>query len=342
MSRLPATRRRLGPARRGGGLGKWRRASCALALVLSSSWSRTAGAADPVAEAAFQEGLRLLELARFEEACHVLEASHAMEPKSGTLVVLASCHAELGKTATAWAEYKEAAALARAEGRASHADKANELAAELLPRLSSLRIELTSPTEQPPSVRVDETAIPHGMLAIALPLDPGEHRVVAAAPGRRTWSQSFVLGPSEQRVVTIPTLELSPLENASPPPSARPAETPRDTPQPTPPMWPWVVGGAGLVALGASAVSLAVSRSASDELDDVCSEARNLCPLDYAEGPPRTAELTGFGLFVGFGIAGLAGVVTGLTGLALRPDAPATTRVSASPDHARLDVTMHF
>ncbi len=319
-----------------------RRLACALAFVAVSSSSSRARAADPVAEAAFQEGLRLLQLARFDEACHVLEASHALEPKSGTLVVLASCHAELGKTATAWAEYKEAAALARAEGRVGHADKANELAAELVQRLASVRIELTAPSDTPPTVRVDDVVIPPGTFAIALPMDPGEHHVEATAPGFRTWSQRFVLGRSEPRVVAIPPLELLPVEAPSRPLPPRPDVPQQDVQRAERPTWPWIVGGAGLVALGASAASLAVSASASAELDDACSEARNLCPRDYDGRPAREAELAGFGLFVGFGVAGVAGVATGLATLLTLPDGKGEARVSVSARHGRIDFAMPF
>ena len=47
-------------------------------------------------------------------------------------------------------------------------------------------------------------------------------------------------------------------------------------------------------------------------------------------------------LFVGFGIAGVAGVATGVTGLLLRDDGPAKVRVSASPDRARVDLAVPF
>src|SRR4051812_48166576 len=113
-------------------LGKPLFALLAIAQLLASMPAR---AEDPIAESLFQEARTLMERGQFKDACPRLEASHRLEPKSGTMTMLASCNEQIGKLATAWAGYKAAAAIARAEGRKEHVDKATELAAALEPRL---------------------------------------------------------------------------------------------------------------------------------------------------------------------------------------------------------------
>src|SRR5687768_2630591 len=86
-----------------------------LLLALGSS-ARSSSAQDAndkaQAEALFQQGLGLFEGGKTQEACPLFEQSHRLEPKLGTLLNLALCHEKLGKTASAWAEFTEAANLA--------------------------------------------------------------------------------------------------------------------------------------------------------------------------------------------------------------------------------------
>src|SRR5437868_9667352 len=67
-----------------------------ISLLLVSVPAR---AADPMAESLFQEARALMEHGRFEDACPKLAASHRLEPKSGTMTMLASCDEQIGKLA---------------------------------------------------------------------------------------------------------------------------------------------------------------------------------------------------------------------------------------------------
>src|SRR5690606_30041935 len=79
--------------------------------------SGTARADKATAESLFQEGKRLMEQGQIEEACPKFQASMDAEPSVGAMLNLARCHELTGKTATAWAEYTEAANLARRAGQ---------------------------------------------------------------------------------------------------------------------------------------------------------------------------------------------------------------------------------
>jgi hypothetical protein len=76
------------------------------------------GSQKAAAESLFQEGKRLMDAGRYDEACPKFEASHKAEPSVGAMLNLARCHELAGKTASAWVEYKEAAKLAQQTGQA--------------------------------------------------------------------------------------------------------------------------------------------------------------------------------------------------------------------------------
>src|SRR5260221_9700518 len=92
------------------------------ALVVSSALVAPDARAQPSpddagAEALFLEGRRLMDAARFDEACAKFAASQKLAPGLGTLMNLADCEEHRGRTATAWAHFREAAAEAHEAGR---------------------------------------------------------------------------------------------------------------------------------------------------------------------------------------------------------------------------------
>lgn len=290
-------------------------------------------AADPVAESMFQQALQMMRDGKFEEAKQALEASHKLEPKSGTLLVLGSCNEQLGHTATAWAQYKEASGMARAEGRTEHVSKATELAKALEPRLSRLRIDaqrLQGGVQL--VVKLDGVVVLDGQLGVAFAIDPGKHVVTATAPGRAEWSSTIAVeAGKDPQIVAVPELDV--VKEAPPPPTATP-RVPPPAPDPKPtgpsdkasrsgggvgPVWAWIVGGSG-VAIGAVAIGFGVDQQAvSSELYDRCGEKRTECPRGYDFEGAREREVRDFDLFLGLGLTGLVATSTGVLGLALTP-----------------------
>ena len=197
--------------------------------------------------ALFEAGRKLLADGKVDEACGKLEQSYAVEPTLGTLLNLGVCHDKQGRTATAWAELTKAGDLAAAAGATARVEFAREQATAIQARLS--RLVVKAPPNAPAGlvVRVDGRELGAAVLGTPMPLDPGDHALEIAAPGKRTFSTRVKLerGPST-RAVDVPALEddtraatPAPAPTSSPAkaepagPSATPAQAPsgRATPR---------------------------------------------------------------------------------------------------------------
>ncbi|MCC6523877.1 MAG: hypothetical protein IT373_14560 [Polyangiaceae bacterium] len=285
-----------------------------LALLASLGVSRVARASDPVAEAMFQEAAGLMGEGRLAEACPKLETSQKREARSGTLLLLASCHEQLGRSATAWVEYKDAIGLAKREGRQDNEDKATTLAQALEPKLSRLRLDAPAMPGIELALELDGAPVSLGSL---IPVDPGDHTLKISAPGRKERSLTVSIGKEPE----TKTLAIAELEKAPDVPPAPQAPAPEHAPGAPAaggvPAWAWVTGGLGLASLGV-AVGMRIDQSAtSNSIDDLCGEGRKHCPPTSDFDAMYARETRDFGLFVGFGIGGVALLATGLAGVAL-------------------------
>jgi hypothetical protein len=235
---------------------------------------------------------------RLDDACPKLAESHRLDPGGGTLLNLAVCHEGQGKTATAWAEFKEGLEAARRDGRADRERFARISIERLEPRLSRLRVVVLS-TQAALGVRVERDGVPMDaeLLRAEVPVDPGPHVIVAIAPGYRRWQTEVHIGAAGDRV----TVEVPPLERwqAAPPreqPSAR-SDSLRTA--------GYVVGGLGLVALGVGG-GFGINAIVRDrKARERCSAA--FCPDEASLSLSREANLSATVANVGMA-AGLAAV----------------------------------
>jgi hypothetical protein len=284
----------------------------AVAWLLSASPVR-GQTAEAVAETLYQEGKQLIEHGQYAEACPKLAESHRMDPGGGTVLLLAICYEQIGKTASAWVKYNEAVALARRDGRTDREERARERVDALEPRLSRL-VLLVSPELKRAAgveVSVDGTPVPIASVA-TLPVDPGPHTVVASAPGKQSWSATVSISDAEQGRLEVPPLSDLP---APPRPTRAPAAAPtRSAPAQAPVsstrLAAWIVGAAGAVSLGVSgyfgwrAATLhdrARQLCPKSECDDATGVARNQAALRAA----RAADILG-----GIGVVAVGTAVT--------------------------------
>jgi hypothetical protein len=290
--------------------------------------------------ALFQQGRDLVKQGRYAEACPKLAESQRLEPKLGTLLNLAVCNEKLGKTATAWAEYASAAAMARREGAREQEREAfaRDQAAALEKTLARVTFRATAPE---PGIRLtlDDQPLADAVLGTPLPIDPGKHRLSVGAAGKKAWSTVFEVPAEKADVdVPIPSLEAAPAEPPPPPPVIAPVQTPPLTarpavapvtlavaPAPSGPSTATVLMGVGF-GVGAAgvlvgAVTGAVTLANAGSIRSKCTN--NQCGSDQQsaiDGANTLANVSN----VSFGF-GAAGIVVGVVGVLLRPGPKAAT-----------------
>ena len=196
------------------------RRSLVLLLVAASSVvlhapARAQGAADlAAAEALFDEGKHSLEQGAYSEACAKLSASLRLDVGIGTMLYLAECYLRSGRTASAWGQFREAAAVA-ASRRDAREPLARDRAARLEPQLSRLVVMISASDIAGMVVRRDGEPIERAVWSTPVPVDPGDHVVEASAPGRKT----FVGIVRVERDRSTLTVTVPPLDDAAPPES---------------------------------------------------------------------------------------------------------------------------
>lgn len=311
------------------------------------------------AVALFDEARGLMAAGRYAEACPKLEESQRLDPGVGTLFNLSDCNEHIGRTASAWIGYREVASTSLATRQVERERVARARAAALEPKLTRLRI-LVAPNAAVPGLEVRRNGEPVGppLWGTAVPLDPGQHVVRAAAPGRDPWATTVTLsGPGATLDVTVPLLAAAQGLDAPPPvpaaqlePSVPPAPAPKSTAAPalpsaaerpradepaTPRAWQRPLGmalaGLGVVGL---AVGTGIGVSAKSTFGDAAGHCNDQGQCD-GEGLSirHDAVVRGnlaTGVFVAGGVLAAGGVVLWLTAPPGRAHAP-TAGLLAGP-----------
>ena len=200
------------------------------------------------AEAQFNEGRRLVALGRYAEACPCFIASERIDHGVGTMLNLADCYEKNGQTASAWAGFRAAAEAANAEKQPDREDIAREREIALLPQLAHLAI-LPPQHGLPPGSEVhrDGILVSPWLWSSPVPVDPGDHVVVVAAPGKVDYSATVHVPkqPPLTIVARVPALQ----DRPAPPPKAPVTVAPPPTT-----LHPRAKVGLALVGLGAAGV----------------------------------------------------------------------------------------
>jgi len=271
-----------------GGTGARALATWAAVCVLTAAPASLAQQAAPgggsndkvAAEALFEQGRALVAQGKYAEACPRFADSERLDPSSGTLLNLANCYEKLGRTATAWATYREAASAASASGRADNLGVAQRHADALVPKLAKLTATVTQAVDGM-VVRRDGVEMPRSEWGAPIPIDSGSHTVEAEAPGYKTWSTDIDVPQDGALVtVTVPTLEAAPVQPA--PPAAAPSAATTPTEALAPGVGAGtdttsesvgngqrvagiVIGAVGLAGLGASALFAVLAKNTYDD-----------------------------------------------------------------------------
>lgn len=292
------------------------------------------------ARALFDEGRELMKTGHYEDACPKLDAASKLYPGSGVLLNLGDCYEHVGRTASAWNEFAEAASAAARAGRSADQAEAERRKAAVEPKVSRIAVRVKSDAAGL-VVKRDGTALDPAAYGDAVPVDPGKHEITAEAPGREPWSGQVDLEELGKTVtVEVPELDVAPASvqgQAQAPSSQTSAVVPAgpvEHPMPlqTPGYWTArraigvSLAGAGAVGLGVGAALGLVARSQFDR-------ASGEQDASSRSADSKTAVSTGN---VGT-VVGIVGAVVGVGGLVLWLTAPsARVQVGATAGAAVL------
>jgi hypothetical protein len=304
----------------------------ALALAAPSVHAQANDAA--AAQALFNEGKKLMAEKKYAEACPKFAESQRLDPGIGTMLWLAECHAKNGHTASAWALFQEAEALAsKTKDPRVHVARAE--AKKLEPKLSKLTIDASAVAGvEGVEIKRDGVVLGQPLWGTSVPTDAGAHRITVTAPDRKGWEGEVTVPvDAGSASITIPPLELKPkplepLEPPPPPPPPPPVVV--DThPGRTQRILGVVAGSVGLVGIGAGAFFGLRTGSLNDDSHAHCRpENANLCD---AKGVSLRDDAKSSAMFSNIGfIAGGALLVGGAVLFFTAPKA-SSTKVGATP-----------
>ena len=196
--------------------------------------------------------------------CNQLTQSNQLDPAIGTLGLLALCHERQRRFATAVAEYRTVASLARSANQTERASLAAAQAEQLASRVSHLGLSFTDDARAL-HVEIDARHLTTDELAAPLALDPGaiEVRVTREGYESVTLSVEIPNDGSTTRLIVPPLKRHEVAAVASPPPPlavpAREAKAPRSpkhapaAEDPEVPPVTWVALGTGALGLSVGA-----------------------------------------------------------------------------------------
>lgn len=295
------------------------------ALLLGSAPARADGD-EAKAKVLFDEARDLAKANKWAEACEKLAASKRLVPRMLTTYRLADCHERIGKTASAHAGFVEAADLAKATGDSTKQQDALDRAKKVEGKLSRVTLEL--PKEEGLSIKIDDAPIASALLREKIPLDPGEHTLVATATGKAQKTVKFDVpqGPSVTKV-EVPALSAEAttetpkkLEEPVAPPidDTKPVETKSSS-----------LKTIGFVTLGVGVVGLGVGTALGLSAKGLDGDAEGLCkPRCTPEGKALNDDARARGNLAT--VVFTAGAVIAATGVVLILVAPSSTSTTTA------------
>ena len=325
--------------------GRWGRA-CGAGVLLGLLVARPAHAQvsdedKALALQLFDEGRALMASGKLDDACRKLEESRRLDPLPGTLLNVAVCHEQQGRTATAVAEFREAKALAERDHRDDRVALVDQHLKALDGKVSSVVIVVPPEADRPDlSITRDATPVGRAAWGTRIPVDPGPHAIEASAANKKPWKVALTVGPNGD----VQTTTLAPLEDA---PVAEPLVVPLPAaPAPAPPpvapvLAPVppeshglstrrtiavVTAGVAVVAAGVGTYFGVRAISKHNDPDRTCT----LEPCTTADTLNDQAKTAADGSTISFGIAIAALVSSGILWF---------TDTSGRSDHAGVHVT---
>jgi hypothetical protein len=333
------------------------RTTCAVLIVVRSAMTartvvaQTTSESAAQAEALFREGRVLIKAGQTSDACAKFAESQRLDPQTGTLLNLALCHEDEGKTASAWAEFNEVSE--RSGATSERVEFAQRHARQLEGKLSNLKLRL-DPAVSNFSLTLDGRPLRSASLGSTIPLDPGEHAVAATAPGKTPWVARVKIapGPATQEV----TIHLADAPHAAAEIATAPSAAPSANDGPAPVTRPaaaepgskstgrrdvgLAIGAVGVVGIGVGTIYGLLAFAKKQEIENKCPPSQG-CPSqqEYNDALDAKAQRDAASTVatVAFAVGGI-GVATGLYLVLTAPSSKDATahnvRVSPMPVNA--------
>ncbi len=295
------------------------------------------------ARAQFRQGLALETAGDWAGALSLFQQVASVKLTPQVRFHIGLCEEHLGRLAAALGDYEIAAHEA---DEAKVAEVSAQVAArrdDLQARIPKLTIVRGSGAEYA-TLSLDGVSLGSSSIGIKLPLDPGPHTVEARAAGFKPFSVSFEVAEKEAKQVEV---KLERLPVAPAPPEDRTAPRTFGTAEPAKPaastsnVLPYVVGGAGVASLGASAIFFVLRQNAIHTLDSQCVlPPGNSCPPE-AEATYERGKTYNLLADVTLGV-GIIGVGVGTVLWFTQKKSPSAPAVGVAPMAARtpLGVTL--
>lgn len=285
---------------------------------------------DPAAaEALYMSGRKLVNEGNWTEGCEKFVASMELNAAASTLINIAKCHEHEGKLTQAIIDYRRAIQLNQ-DTLGSDRKKALEQVAKdgiaaLEPKIARVSLSMSAKPEGL-EIKRDGINLPLATIGEAIPLDPGAHTFEASAPGFLKEKRELSLKEGEVANLEI-TLKPEPktqITDTKLEPKDKPLPVP-DKPKPIEPepaqsggaLWPYVVGGAGLLAIGGGVYFRLDQAKAEQNLVDNCGKELVCDPnRPYRPDEDNARKNRDFYAFVGLTAVGAVGVVAAVIGIA--------------------------
>lgn len=280
-------------------------AAAVFLLVALASPARAQDSA--AADVLFQEAKALMAEGKVADACPKFQASLELQRTLGTLMNLADCLEQQGKTASAHRRWEEAITLAagQKDDRGSFAEERRKAVA---PRVPKLVVDAVTGAEAL-SVAVAGVDVQSSKLGLPIEVDPGKVSITVSRGDTVLETREVELKEGQTLTVSLNLPKIS---------EAHPAkDKPKQGPEPRPEqrIAGFVVLGVGLAGVTAFAVLESVALAKRSEADEAgnCVEKDEtaLCSPQGFELVEEAGTLAEVGQWVGLG--GLAVVGVGIT-----------------------------
>jgi hypothetical protein len=310
-----------------------------MALALSSAMAAPPARAQAEDQAAarslFDEGRRLLKEGQYADACRKLEAASKLYSSAGILLNLADCFEKVGRSASAWTEFGEAASVAGRARRDDQVKEAKRRQKALEPKLTRLSVRVAN--EVPGlTVKRDGTDLASAVWGTSVPVDPGSHEIRAEAPGHEPWTTSINAStPGETAAVEVPELRPTPAVTTPPPRAPEPSPAASATTPLSEPVrpesrshvvdWTLLGGGAAVAIAGGVLMAIGADKANTANNENGPGSAHEQAMIDYNSA--KTPYYLGLGGVIAGGALATAGVLM----LTMWPGTAQTTGVRAFP-----------